>query len=89
MDDAHWDGPSYARPHWGMFSVWRPLLTARCYPLSIMDPRDLGPYIKLPRVYHTEEKDHRWYYLPEQKVDKVHAIKLCDSDSHKKDGPVR
>lgn len=40
----------------------------------------------LPRPPKAEE--HRWYWLPEQKVDEVYAIKLFDSDSAKKSGPV-
>lgn len=31
---------------------------------------------------------HRWYWLPDQKVDEVLAIKLFDSESQKKGGPV-
>lgn len=106
VDDARWDGSNYAGPRWGMFSVWRPLSTVRRHPLAIMNPRDLGPFVELHRVYRSrpgfaEEykttnlfargpkgKQHRWYYLPEQKVDEVYAIKLFDSDSQKKNGPV-
>ena len=34
------------------------------------------------------EEEHRWYYLPEQKVDEVYAIKLFDSEAQKEGGPV-
>ncbi|PMD17155.1 hypothetical protein NA56DRAFT_648889 [Hyaloscypha hepaticicola] len=33
-------------------------------------------------------EEHRWYWLPDQKVDEVLAIKLFDSESQKKGGPV-
>jgi hypothetical protein len=35
-----------------------------------------------------DDKQHRWYYLPDQQVDEVYAIKLFDSDSQKEGGPV-
>jgi hypothetical protein len=35
-----------------------------------------------------EGVEHHWYYLPDQKVDEVYAIKHFDSESQKKGGPV-
>jgi hypothetical protein len=40
----------------------------------------------LPRPPKAE--GHRWYWLPEQEVDEVYAIKLYDSDGAKEAGPV-
>jgi hypothetical protein len=36
----------------------------------------------------TEGEEHCWYWLPDQKIHEVLAIKLFDGESQKKGGPV-
>ncbi|KAK9364561.1 hypothetical protein V1509DRAFT_635988 [Lipomyces kononenkoae] len=38
--------------------------------------------------YGPDSEIHRWYWLPEQKVDEVYAIKLFDSEALKPGGPA-